>query len=106
MSFFLIGPPALIYVFFTDFTAVMSNHSDAWFSLGSVTLLSLMGTVMASILFYNLVQRTNAVFASTVTYLMPIVALIWGFIDKEPITLVHLAGMSTILIGVYITKKG
>lgn len=106
MSFFLIGPPALIYVFFTDFTDVMVSHQDAWFSLGSVTLLSLMGTVMASILFYNLVQRTNAVFASTVTYLMPIVALIWGLIDNEPITLLHIAGMSTILVGVYITKKG
>jgi drug/metabolite transporter (DMT)-like permease len=106
MSFFLIGPPALIYVFFTDFTDVMVSHQDAWFSLGSVTLLSLMGTVMASILFYNLVQRTNAVFASTVTYLMPIVALIWGLIDNEPVTLLHIAGMSTILVGVYITKKG
>jgi drug/metabolite transporter (DMT)-like permease len=106
MSFFLIGPPALIYVFFTDFLDIMGTHSDAWFSLGSVTLLSLMGTVMASILFYNLVQRTTAVFASTVTYLMPIIALIWGFIDSEPITWLHLAGMSTILVGVYITKKG
>ncbi len=106
MSFFLIGPPALVYVFFTDFTTVMLTHDDALFSLGSVTLLSLMGTVMASILFYVLVQKTSAVFASTVTYLMPIVALIWGLLDNEPVTLLHIAGMSTILVGVYITKKG
>ncbi|MBK8348500.1 MAG: EamA family transporter [Saprospiraceae bacterium] len=78
MSFFLIGPPALAYVFFTDFTTVMATHEHAWFSLGSVTILSLLGTVMASILFYNLVQKTSAVFGSTVTYLMPVVALMWG----------------------------
>ena len=64
-----------------------------------------MGTVMASILFYNLVQRTTAVFASTVTYLMPLIALAWGIFDGEHITWLHYAGMATILIGVYITKK-
>lgn len=106
MSFFLIGPPALAYVFFTDFTTVMATHEHAWFSLGSVTILSLLGTVMASILFYNLVQKTSAVFGSTVTYLMPVVALMWGLLDGEPITMLHIAGMVTILIGVFITKKG
>ena len=60
---------------------------------------------MASVLFYNLVQRTSAVFGSTVTYMMPIVALGWGFADGEVITALHFVGMATILIGVYITKK-
>jgi drug/metabolite transporter (DMT)-like permease len=105
MSFFLIGPPALMYVFFTDFIPTMHTNPDAWLSLGSVTLLSLLGTVTASILFYNLVQRTSAIFASTVTYLMPVVALIWGLLDGEAVTFLHYAGMATILIGVYITKK-
>lgn len=105
MSFFLIGPPAILYLFFTDFTHVMTTNDNAYFSFGAVTILSLMGTFLASILFYNLVQRTNAVFASTVTYLMPIVALIWGLIDGELVGILHFIGMSTILIGVYITKK-
>ena len=105
MSFFMIGPPALVYVFFTDFVQVVNTNPAAWYSVGAVTLLSLMGTVMASILFYNLVQRTTAVFASTVTYLMPLIALAWGIFDGEYITWLHYAGMATILIGVYITKK-
>ena len=73
--------------------------------LGAVVLLSLFGTVMASILFYYLVQRTSAVFGSTVTYLMPIVALFWGILDGEVISFLHFVGMATILTGVYITKK-
>jgi drug/metabolite transporter (DMT)-like permease len=105
MSFFLIGPPAIIYLFLTDFTTVLKTNSNVMLSFGAVTTLSLMGTFLASILFYNLVQRTNAVFASTVTYLMPIVALAWGIIDGEMVGILHFIGMSTILIGVYITKK-
>ncbi|MBK8626332.1 MAG: hypothetical protein IPN86_12430 [Saprospiraceae bacterium] len=35
---------------------------------------------------------------------MPIVALIWGLLDNEPVTLLHIAGMSTILVGVYHQK--
>ncbi|MFZ1749915.1 MAG: DMT family transporter [Saprospiraceae bacterium] len=105
MSFFLIGPPALIYLFFTDFISVLTHDSEAIYSLGAVTLLSLFGTVIASILFYHLVQKTSAIFGSTVTYLMPIVAILWGLADGEVISWLHFAGMFTILVGVYITKR-
>jgi len=105
MSFFLIGLPAWVYLLFSDLGEVMDTQPLAWQALASVTALSLLGTVMASIVFYNLVQRTNAVFASTVTYLMPVVALIWGVIDGEAVTPVTLMGLGTILAGVYITKR-
>jgi drug/metabolite transporter (DMT)-like permease len=105
MSFFLIGPPAWLYLLFSDFTEVISSDPTTLYSLGAVVLLSLFGTVMASILFYYMVQRTSAVFGSTVTYLMPIVALFWGILDGEVISFLHFMGMATILTGVYITKK-
>lgn len=105
MSFFLIGPPVWIYLFFTDVTSQYLSNDYAIYSLLSVLALSLLGTVMASILFYILVQRTSAVFGSMVTYLMPFVVLIWGFVDGELITMLQLAGMLTILTGVYFTKK-
>ncbi len=105
MSFFLIGPPALIYLLFSDFKEVLVTNPDAPYALGAVALLSLMGTVLASIVFYNLVQRTSAIFASTVTYLMPVIAIFWGIADGETISFLHISGMATILIGVYITKK-
>ena len=105
MSFFMIGLPAIVGLFCTDFLQVLTTDEHALYSLGAVTILSLLGTVLASILFYNLVQKTSAVFGSTVTYLMPIIALLWGIADGELITLLHLAGMITILVGVFITKK-
>jgi len=105
MSFFMIGLPAWIWLFTTDFVHVMKTDESALFSFGSVLLLSLFGTVLASILFYHLVQKTSAVFGSTVTYIMPIVALFWGFADGEVISFLHVLGMSLILFGVYITKR-
>jgi drug/metabolite transporter (DMT)-like permease len=105
MSFFLIGPPAIIYLLTTDFTQTLTSHEFGYYSLGSVALLSLFGTVLASILFYYLVQRTSAVFSSSVTYLMPIVAVIWGMLDGEPVSMMHFVGMATILGGVYFAKE-
>ncbi len=105
MSFFLIGPPIWIFLMFTGVKEQYLNNDFAIYSLSSVVALSLFGTVMASILFYILVQRTSAVFGSMVTYLMPFVVIIWGLIDGEIITMLQLLGMGTILIGVYFTKK-
>ncbi len=105
VSFFLIGPPALIYLAFSDFGHTLITNDQAAYSMGAVTLLSIFGTVISSVLFYNLVMRTSAIFGSTVTYLMPIVAIMWGFIDGETISILHYTGMGLILIGVYFTKK-
>jgi len=105
VSFFTIGPIGLIYLLSTDFIELLTTNKDAGYALGAVTLLSLFGTVMASILFYHLVQKTNAVFASSVTFLMPIVALAWGVVDKEIIGIPHIIAMVMILSGVYLIKK-
>ena len=56
--------------------------------------------------FYKLVQQTNAVFAASVAYLIPIVAIAWGAWDGEYISFYHLFGMVLIVIGVYLSKKG
>jgi drug/metabolite transporter (DMT)-like permease len=106
VSFFTVGIPAIIYLLTTDVFSIVQNHPDAMYSLASVTALSLFGTVIASVVFYHLVQKTNAVFGSTTTYFMPIVALAWGFLDKEYIGIQHLFSMMLILSGVYLIKKG
>lgn len=105
VSFFIIGIPAAIYLFTTDFLSIMQNHEAAWISLGYVAILALFGTVLATILFFKLVQLTNAVFSSMVSYLIPIVALFWGAVDQETISSFHYIGMMLILLGVYISKK-
>ncbi|MEM7101568.1 MAG: DMT family transporter [Bacteroidota bacterium] len=104
-SFLIIGPPALIYLGFTDVLTVFETHPDVWLSFGSVTILALVGTVMASILFFHLVQLTNAVFGSSVSYLIPIVALVFAAADGEVLTYLHFLGMLLILLGVYLSRN-
>lgn len=81
------------------------KQSNGLEGLAYVGVLSLGGTVAASVLFFHLVQIRDAVFASMVSYLIPIVALMWGFLDGEKISLIHAAGMTLILFGVFLTRK-
>ena len=105
MSIGLLGPAALTILFSTDFLEVTQHHPEAMYSLGSVTLLALFSTVISSVIFFRLIQRTNAVFASTVTYLIPFIAVIWGLLDGESFNLLYLASLILILVGIYLTRK-
>ena len=104
VAFFIVGIPCLIYLLSTNIAEVVQTHAYGWTSLGAVTLLSLGGTLMATVLFFKLVQLTNPLFASLVSYLIPMIAMLLGAFDGEPITLLHLFGMGLILAGVYLTK--
>ncbi|MCB9264401.1 MAG: DMT family transporter [Lewinellaceae bacterium] len=104
-AFVMVGLPALVFLFSTDFVEVLGHREGAWLALGYVAILSLVGTVLASIIFFKLVQWTTPVFASMISYLVPIVAVSWGAFDGEPITMIHLLGMGLILSGVYLVKN-
>lgn len=105
VSFMIIGIPASIYLLNSGFIEVLQTDETAWLSLGYISILAFFGTFIGSILFFKLVVNTNALFASLVSYTMPLVALGWGLLDGEIITIYHLAGMLLILIGVYLSKK-
>jgi drug/metabolite transporter (DMT)-like permease len=106
VSMAMVGPIAAAFLFLnTDFLYVMNNDPYAWWSLGAVGLLGIMGTAIALVLFNKLVQITNPVFASSVTYLIPIVALVWGLIDGEKLFIGQIAGMVLILAGVFIANR-
>ncbi len=96
--------PSLIILLFTDFFNV-SFSSDALEALGYLSFLSIFGTAIGIILFYKLIQDTSAVFASTVSYLLPIVAVIWGVIDGEQFNFYYLLGAILILIGIYLIRE-
>ena len=104
-SFFAIGGFALIILLTSDFIQVMQTHPEAWWSFTAVAVLSIFGTVMANVLFYRLIQNTNAVFASSVSYLIPVTAIIWGLVDAEVLTWLHYSGMILILLGIYQLRK-
>lgn len=105
ISFVMVGIPAIFYLFTTGFTTTLAEHPQAWEALGYVSILAIVSTVLASILFFKLVQITSPVFASMISYLVPIVALLWGALDGEVITVAHFLGMALILTGVYLSRK-
>ena len=84
----------------------MVNHPDGLRGLAALVVLAVVGTGLALIAFNRIIQLTNALFASTVTYIIPIFATMWGWLDDEPIALVHLAGGVVVLIGVGLVHRG
>ena len=98
--------PAIIILVFTDFFNESTySHPDFKMSLIFVCILSLFGTALAKVLFNTLVQISTPVFASSVTYIMPIVALIWGLLDGETFGVLQLVASAIILLGVYLANK-
>ena len=85
--------------------AGVNSAGELVFAYGAVTFLALVGTALASWLFFRLVQLTDPVFASSVSYLVPIVALGWGLVAGEPINATILVGLSLVLAGVYMSKR-
>lgn len=105
VSILLISPLALVYLLgFTDFTTKVSQP-DALPALGYIVLLGVMSTSVATILFNLLVKISNPLFTSSVTYIIPIVAVGWGLLDGEQLLLGHFIGMVAIIGGVYLANK-
>ena len=104
ISFSLLIPPSLIVLGLTGFFQ-LNFTSDILVSAGASTLLGVLGTAIASIIFYQLMKKAGPVFASMVTYGIPFIALGWGVAAGENIDLPQLAGLGVILIGVYMTNK-
>jgi len=67
--------------------------------------LGIVSTCLASVIFYTLMKKAGPVFASMVTYGIPLVALGWGFVAGETITGLQVAGMAVILAGVRLANK-
>lgn len=105
-AFQIIGIPAIIVLLFnTDFIGKLELDHDAWVALGYLSLLAMIGTFMATILFFGLVQKTDALFASMTTYIIPIMAVFLGSLDGETLEFSHGIGMLAILGGVYLSRK-
>lgn len=95
--------PALVILltsgFFSDIHIEKVQHSVLF-----ILILGIVGTGIANIIFYKLIQISTPVFATSVTYLIPIIAFSWGMLDNETLTLVQLLGAVIILLGVYLSN--
>ena len=105
ISFTFIGPWAGIYLFCGNFLEIMQSHPKALTSLGSIAILAIMSSAIAVIAFNKLIKMTGPLFATSSTYIIPIIAIIWGISDKEIIAMHHIIGFIIILSGVYLVNK-
>ena len=106
MLLMLIGGPALVFLLLgTDFVHKLTTVPGAWTAFGYIALLATMSTAVAMVLFNKLIQQSTALFASSSTYLIPIVALALGALDGEAFNIWHFMGMVVILGGVLIIHR-
>jgi drug/metabolite transporter (DMT)-like permease len=101
----LVAPFTLVILFSGDFLQRCSDP-EAIRAIGGLALLSVLGSAISLVLFNRLIQVSGPVFASTTTYLMPLVALAWGWWDGELLGLSHLMGMAAILTGIWLIYRG
>jgi len=96
---FVLFLPSLIALLSTGFVSQFTFTKENMIGLGFVSLLSVFGTGLAMMMNYRLLRVSTPLFASTVTLLMPIVAIIWGVLDGEKLTAVQFAGTIVIIAG-------
>lgn len=103
-NFLVLLIPAIIILFCTDFDTRMylpeTQHAMIY-----IVILGVVGTGIANIIFFRLIQTSSPVFATSVTYLIPIVAVFWGILDNESLNLTQMFGAFVILIGVYLANR-
>ena len=105
-QFVVIFIPSIIVLFYSGFFNLEFTDNDLLYhSLIYVLLLSFFGTAMAKILFNRLIQISSPVFASSVTYSMLIVSVIWGVLDGELFNFYQAVATILIIIGVYLSNK-
>jgi drug/metabolite transporter (DMT)-like permease len=97
--------PALLVLYFTGYFSLDFMDKGVLLSTLFSAILGVVGTSIASILFYMLIKRAGAVFSSMVTYGIPFVAIMWGMIYGESFGLMQAGCLLVILYGVYIANR-
>jgi drug/metabolite transporter (DMT)-like permease len=105
-AFTITGPIALIYLFgFTEFTTHLAQSPKALPALGYISILAIVGTALSVIFFNILIRISGAVFASSCTYLIPVVAVGWGLFDGETVNFIQILSICAIILSVYLINR-
>ncbi len=104
-NFIILIIPTFIVLWYSNFFQTFDYSETTYTSLIYMIVLAVLGTAFAKTLFNKLVQMSSPIFSTSVTYLIPIVAVFWGALDGEKLTLVQLIGGLLILLGVYLTNR-
>jgi drug/metabolite transporter (DMT)-like permease len=101
---FMIFPTAFV-LWREDFLSLPFDEANMQFAIAEAVALGIVGSAIATGLFYILIKKAGGIFASLVTYTIPFMAIVWGVLDGEKVTLLQVACLGIILAGVYLTNK-
>lgn len=104
-NFILLIIPAFIVLFFTGFFNTLEFTETKITALGYVVVLAVLGTGIAKVFYNKMVHLASPIFASSVTYLIPVVAVFWGVLDEEKLSLLQLFAGVIIMCGVYLVNR-
>jgi len=103
-NFVVLAVPALVILSFTGFFGQL-QEVKVQHSVLFVGILGIIGTGIANMLYFKLIHMTSPVFAASSAYLFPVVAIFWGLLDGEVLTMIQVLGAVIILSGVYLSAK-
>lgn len=104
LAFLLTGPLAGIYLLITDLSPATETPGYL-VNLGYIALLALFSSVIAVLVFNHLIKYTTPLFAASVTYVIPLFAILWGIADGEQVGITQFLWIGVILLGVYLVNK-
>jgi drug/metabolite transporter (DMT)-like permease len=97
--------PAFVILILTGYFKLPLLQTGILQATGAAFLLGIVGTAIATIIFYMLVKRAGGIFASMVTYGIPVVANVWGVIYHEEVGWKQVSCLAIILLGVYVANR-
>jgi drug/metabolite transporter (DMT)-like permease len=104
LSFFVTSPLAIIYLLFSDLSVPI--HTENWVrNLSYIGILAVLGSAIALVIYYLLIRDTSPIFASSVTYFIPVVATLWGLADNEQFYSSMIISIIFIFAGVFIINR-
>lgn len=105
-NFLVLLIPSVIILYYTGFSvSEVAINPVLSLSLLYVLILGVVGTGIAMIIFNKLIQISDPVFSTSVTYTIPLVALGWGFLDGEVFSYLQLISALVILLGVFLVNR-
>ncbi|HSY76714.1 MAG TPA: DMT family transporter [Bacteroidia bacterium] len=104
-ALFGVGPITAAYLFSTDFVQRISSGGKAVESFLYVVLLGVFGTGVSQIMFNKLLKTSSVLFTASITYFIPIVAILWGILDGEALGWIQVFGFMAVIVGVFLINK-
>ena len=104
LAFFLVGPFAGLYLLFSDILVPIQSP-NGYSALGYIALLAVIGTALAMVIWNSLIHKLTAIYASSVTYIIPIFAIMWGILDGEGFSFRELIAIALIFAGITLVNK-